>query len=58
MVMIKKTRSLCPACGKVLEAEIVEEEGKIWLVRTCPEHGKFRHVYWSDAEMYSPVCKV
>jgi hypothetical protein len=49
---IKKTRSLCPVCGSVLEAEIVEEEGKIWLVRTCPEHGKFRHLYWSDPEMY------
>ncbi|MFY9749006.1 MAG: radical SAM protein [Methanoregula sp.] len=49
---IKKTRSLCPVCGSVLEAEIIEEEGKIWLVRTCPEHGKFRHLYWSDAEMY------
>ena len=51
-MLIKKTRSLCPVCGAVLEAEIVEEEGKIWLVRTCPEHGKFRHVYWSDPEMY------
>ena len=50
--VIKKTRSLCPACGKVLEAAITEEEGKIWLVRTCPEHGKFRYVYWSDPEMY------
>jgi len=51
-MMIKKTRSLCPVCGSVLEAEIVEEEGKIWIVRTCPEHGLFRHVYWSDPEMY------
>ncbi|MGA8377467.1 MAG: radical SAM protein [Methanoregula sp.] len=51
-MLIKKTRSLCPVCGSVLEAEIIEEEGKIWLVRTCPEHGKFRHLYWSDAEMY------
>ncbi len=50
--VIKKTRSLCPVCGKVLEAEIAEEEGKIWLVRNCPEHGKFRYVYWSDPAMY------
>jgi uncharacterized radical SAM superfamily Fe-S cluster-containing enzyme len=56
-MVIKKTRSLCPACGKVLEGEIVEEEGKIWLIRTCPEHGKFRHLYWSDAEMYHRFSK-
>jgi hypothetical protein len=51
-MVIKKTRSLCPVCGKVLEAEIVEEDGMIWLVRTCHEHGMSRHVYWSDPEMY------
>jgi hypothetical protein len=51
-MLIKKTRSLCPVCGAVLDAEVVEEEGKIWLVRTCPDHGKFRYVYWSDPEMY------
>lgn len=49
---IKKTRSLCPVCGSVLDSAIVEEEGKIWIVRTCPEHGMFRHVYWSDPVMY------
>ena len=51
-MLIKKTRSLCPTCNSVLGAEIVEEEGKIWLKRTCPEHGEFRNLYWSDPEMY------
>ena len=51
-MLIKKTRSLCPTCSSVVEAEIVEEEGKIWLKRTCPAHGNFRHLYWSDALMY------
>jgi 7,8-dihydro-6-hydroxymethylpterin dimethyltransferase len=51
-MLIKKTRSLCPVCKSVLEAEIIEEDHKIWLKRTCPEHGTFRHVYWSDPVMY------
>lgn len=51
-MLIKKTKSLCPTCGSVLDADIVEEEGKVWLVRTCPEHGTYRGLYWSDAEMY------
>ena len=51
-MLVKKTRSLCPVCGSVLDADIVEEEGKVWLKRTCPEHGAFRHVYWSDPAMY------
>ncbi len=51
-MLIKKTRSLCPTCNSVVEAEIVEEDGRIWLKRTCPAHGSFRHLYWSDARMY------
>jgi len=51
-MLIKKTRSLCPTCNTVIEAEIVEEDGKIWLKRSCPEHGSFRNLYWSDAATY------
>ena len=51
-MLIKKTRSLCPTCNAVLGAEIVEEEGKIWLKRTCAQHGEFRNLYWSDPLMY------
>jgi len=49
---LKSTRSLCPVCNATLEAEIVEEDGKVWLLRQCPEHGAFRDIYWSDAEMW------
>ncbi len=51
-MILKKTKSLCPICRAVLDADIVEEDGKIWLVRTCPEHGLYRGLYWSDSEMY------
>ena len=51
-MLIKKTHSLCPICKSVLDADIIEEEGKVWIKRTCPEHGTFRHVYWSDPVLY------
>lgn len=51
-MLIKKTRSLCPICNKIVDAEISEEEGKVWLDRTCPDHGFFRYLYWSDAPLY------
>jgi uncharacterized radical SAM superfamily Fe-S cluster-containing enzyme len=51
-MLIKKTRSLCPTCNTVIDAEIAEEEGKIWLKRNCPEHGFFKNLYWSDPVMY------
>jgi len=50
--ILKKTRSLCPKCNAVLDATILEDEGKVWLERTCPEHGHFRDLYWSDAEIW------
>ncbi|WOF16163.1 radical SAM protein [Methanoplanus sp. FWC-SCC4] len=52
-MVIKKTKGLCPECGAVLPADIIEEDNKIWIVRKCPEHGEFKHLYWSDADMYS-----
>jgi uncharacterized radical SAM superfamily Fe-S cluster-containing enzyme len=51
-MLLKKTRSLCPVCTAVLDADIVEEDGSVWLLRTCPEHGSFKDIYWSDAEMW------
>jgi uncharacterized radical SAM superfamily Fe-S cluster-containing enzyme len=50
--LIHETTSLCPECLKVLKARVYEENGKIMMSKTCPEHGDFVDVYWSDAEMY------
>jgi len=52
VMLLKKTSTLCPVCSQVIPAEITEEGGKVWLERTCPDHGHFRHIYWSDAAMY------
>jgi len=51
-MLIKKTRSLCSICNAAIDAEVVEEEGKIWMDRKCPVHGLVRDLYWSDAVMY------
>jgi uncharacterized radical SAM superfamily Fe-S cluster-containing enzyme len=52
LIVIKKTQSLCPTCNTVLEADIIEDMGQVWLERTCPTHGTSRYLYWSDAAMY------
>ena len=51
-MLIKKTKSLCPVCNAVIDADIVEEDGGVWITRSCRDHGAFRDLYWSDAEMY------
>ncbi len=49
---IKTTRSICPECLKALDATIYEEDGKVFIKKTCPEHGPFSELYWSDYDQY------
>jgi len=44
--------SICPECLRKIPMRIYEENGVIYLEKTCPEHGKFEDVYWGDAELY------
>ncbi|MBC7086289.1 MAG: radical SAM protein [Methanomethylovorans sp.] len=46
------TMSMCPECAKVLNAECIEQNGKIIIQKHCSEHGDFKDVYWSDANLY------
>lgn len=48
----KKTTSVCPECGMIIEAQLIEKDGKVYIEKTCVEHGDFSDVYWSDAEMF------
>jgi len=52
MQVIKETKTICPECFKVLNATIFEKDNKVYIEKTCPEHGKFQDVYWSDYEQY------
>ncbi len=52
-----KTLSLCPECLKVLEAEVYEENGRVMIRKTCPEHGEFVDVYWGDVEMFKRASR-
>jgi uncharacterized radical SAM superfamily Fe-S cluster-containing enzyme len=54
---IKATKTLCPICNATIEGSITEAEGRIWLERSCPEHGHFRDLYWSDAGLYHKFDK-
>ncbi len=57
MKVIKETKSICPECLKVLDATIFEEDGKVYIKKTCAEHGYFQEVYWSDYAQYERAEK-
>ncbi|NHW22769.1 MAG: radical SAM protein [Archaeoglobales archaeon] len=55
--LIYKTRSLCPECLKIVEAEVFEEDNQVMIKKSCPEHGEFSDVYWEDAEMFKKAMR-
>lgn len=55
MEKINETKSLCPECLQVISAELIEENNNIYIVKTCPNHGEFKDIYWSDFELYKRV---
>ena len=46
------TNSLCPKCLKVIQAKIILQNGKVYMLKTCPEHGAMRTLLSSDAAYY------
>ncbi len=52
MQEIRKTASLCPECLRTLPATIFERDGKVWIKKTCPEHGEFEDLYHGSYEWY------
>lgn len=57
MQTIKQTQSICPECLQVLDATIFEKDGKVYIKKTCPEHGEYTELYWSDYEQYQRAEK-
>jgi len=42
---------------KVIDATVYEENGQIRLKKTCPEHGTFSDIHWSDAALYKKFTR-
>lgn len=51
--LIDKTKSICPVCLKVIDADIVENDDKVLITKICSNHGSFEDIYWSDYEMFN-----
>jgi len=49
---IKKTKSVCPKCTVELNSRIIEENNKIYMIKECKKHGKFKILISKDADYY------
>lgn len=49
MMGFGRTKSVCPVCLRVLEAQKTVSEHGIYLNKTCPEHGAFSALIWEGS---------
>jgi 7,8-dihydro-6-hydroxymethylpterin dimethyltransferase len=52
-VFYELTRSICPECRRVVDAQVRIRDNKVYLRKRCPEHGVFEGLVYSDAELYT-----
>ena len=51
-VFLELTRSICPLCKLVVDAEVNARDNRVVLRKRCPEHGAFEALVSSDAQSY------
>ena len=51
------TRSICPECKVVIDAQVIIRNNKVYMRKRCPTHGWFEGIINSDAEMYVDSIK-
>jgi uncharacterized radical SAM superfamily Fe-S cluster-containing enzyme len=51
-VFLEYTKSICPVCKTVIDAEVNVRDNKVFLRKRCREHGRFEALLYGDARMY------
>ncbi len=56
-VFYELTRSICPDCRRVIDAQIVLRDDKVFMRKRCPEHGRFEALVYGDAQAYTAQAR-
>ena len=51
-VFVEYTKSICPVCKVVLDAQVNIRAGKVYLRKRCRDHGWFEALVYGDAQSY------
>jgi uncharacterized radical SAM superfamily Fe-S cluster-containing enzyme len=51
-VFYELTRSICPECRRVIDAQIVLRDRKVYMRKRCPVCGPFEALVYGDADAY------
>ena len=56
-VFYELTRSICPECRRVIDAQILLRDNKVYMRKRCPQCGPFEALVYADAEAYTTFGK-
>ena len=56
-VFYELTRSICPNCGRVIDAKVILRDGKVYMRKRCPQCGPFEALVYGDAPAYVSLSK-
>ena len=51
-VFYELTRSICPKCRRVIDAQVILRHNKVYMRKRCPTCGPFEALVYGDAEAY------
>ncbi len=56
-ILLKTSQSVCPECLKIIEAGVFSRNNKVYLRKTCEEHGTVEVPVYSDTKEYLKAVK-
>ena len=56
-IFYELTRSICPVCRRLIDAQILLRDNKVFMRKRCPEHGRFEALVYADAQSYTSIAK-
>jgi 7,8-dihydro-6-hydroxymethylpterin dimethyltransferase len=51
------TRSICPTCRRVIDAQILLRDNKVYMRKRCPDCGPFEALVYADAQAYTTFSR-
>ena len=54
-VFYELTRSICPNCRKVIDAQVLLRDNKVYMRKRCPDCGPFEALVYGDAKAYTSL---
>lgn len=56
-VFYELTRSICPVCRRVIDAQVILRDNKVYMRKRCPDHGPVEALVYGDAEAYTTMSR-